>query len=50
MTKKETHRPQVKNKIECGVKIRSMIEAHDGKLNFYSQLGKGSTFYFTLPI
>jgi PAS domain S-box-containing protein len=28
----------------------SLIEAHDGKLNFDSQFGKGSTFYFTLPI
>jgi PAS domain S-box-containing protein len=29
---------------------RSLIEAHGGILNFNSQLGKGSTFYFTLPI
>jgi C4-dicarboxylate-specific signal transduction histidine kinase len=28
---------------------RSLIEAHDGKLNFNSQSGKGTTFYFTLP-
>ncbi len=28
----------------------SLIEAHNGKLNFESQFGKGSTFYFTLPI
>ena len=29
---------------------RSIIEAHDGKLHFNSQAGKGTTFYFTLPI
>jgi C4-dicarboxylate-specific signal transduction histidine kinase len=29
---------------------RSLIEAHNGKLYFNSQFGKGSTFYFTLPI
>jgi signal transduction histidine kinase len=29
---------------------RSLIEAHDGTLYFNSKPGKGSTFYFTLPI
>ncbi len=29
---------------------RSLIEAHDGKLYFNSLPGKGSTFYFTLPV
>jgi PAS domain S-box-containing protein len=29
---------------------RSLIEAHNGKMYFNSQFGKGSTFYFTLPI
>ncbi|MGZ4994049.1 MAG: ATP-binding protein [Methylobacter sp.] len=29
---------------------RSLIEAHEGTLNFNSKLGKGTTFYFTLPI
>jgi C4-dicarboxylate-specific signal transduction histidine kinase len=29
---------------------RSLIEAHNGTLNFNSQFGKGSTFYITLPI
>jgi signal transduction histidine kinase len=29
---------------------RSLIEAHNGTLHFNSQFGKGSTFYFTLPI
>ncbi|MCK9622991.1 MAG: ABC transporter substrate-binding protein [Methylobacter sp.] len=29
---------------------RSLVEAHDGTLNFNSQPGKGTTFYFTLPI
>ncbi|MGZ4981920.1 MAG: PAS domain S-box protein [Methylobacter sp.] len=29
---------------------RSLIEAHDGILHFNSELGKGTTFYFTLPI
>lgn len=28
----------------------SLIEAHDGTLHFNSQPGKGTTFYFTLPI
>lgn len=29
---------------------RSLIEAHDGHLHFNSQPGKGTTFYFTLPV
>lgn len=29
---------------------RSLIEAHEGTLYFNSKPGKGSTFYFTLPI
>jgi signal transduction histidine kinase len=29
---------------------RSLIEAHEGTLHFNSKPGKGSTFYFTLPI
>jgi PAS domain S-box-containing protein len=29
---------------------RSIIEAHDGALRFNSQPGKGTTFYFTLPM
>jgi PAS domain S-box-containing protein len=29
---------------------RSLIEAHDGTLHFNSQPGKGTTFYFTLPV
>ena len=29
---------------------RSIIEAHEGFLRFNSKKGKGSTFYFTLPI
>jgi PAS domain S-box-containing protein len=29
---------------------RSLIEAHEGTLHFNSQLDKGTTFYFTLPI
>jgi signal transduction histidine kinase len=29
---------------------RSLIEAHEGTLNFNSEFGKGTTFYFTLPI
>jgi signal transduction histidine kinase len=29
---------------------RSLVEAHDGALHFNSQPGKGTTFYFTLPI
>ncbi|MGZ5052320.1 MAG: PAS domain-containing sensor histidine kinase [Methylobacter sp.] len=29
---------------------RSLVEAHDGSLNFNSTPGKGTSFYFTLPI
>jgi PAS domain S-box-containing protein len=29
---------------------RSLIEAHKGNLRFNSEFGKGTTFYFTLPI
>jgi len=29
---------------------RSLIEAHEGTLHFNSQSGKGTTFYFILPI
>ncbi|MGZ8239302.1 MAG: sensor histidine kinase, partial [Methylobacter sp.] len=29
---------------------RSLIEAHDGTLHFNSHPGKGTTFYFTIPI
>ncbi|MGZ5056235.1 MAG: ATP-binding protein [Methylobacter sp.] len=29
---------------------RSLVEAHDGTLHFNSAPGKGTTFYFTLPI
>ena len=29
---------------------RSLVEAHEGSLRFNSEPGKGSTFYFTLPI
>jgi len=29
---------------------RSLVEAHEGTLHFNSQPGKGTAFYFTLPI
>jgi PAS domain S-box-containing protein len=29
---------------------RSLVEAHEGSLHFNSKPGKGTTFYFTLPI
>jgi PAS domain S-box-containing protein len=39
------------NGMGMGLSIsRSIIEAHDGTLHFNSQLGKGTSFYFTLPI
>ncbi|MGZ4969321.1 MAG: PAS domain S-box protein [Methylobacter sp.] len=39
------------NGMGMGLSIsRSLIEAHEGTLNFNSKLGKGTTFYFTLPI
>ncbi|MDO9161590.1 MAG: PAS domain S-box protein [Methylococcaceae bacterium] len=39
------------NGMGMGLSIsRSLVEAHDGTLNFDSQPGKGTTFYFTLPI
>ncbi len=28
---------------------RSLVEAHEGTMNFNSQAGKGTSFYFTLP-
>ena len=30
--------------------IKSIIKAHKGKVGFSSQMGKGTTFWFTLPI
>jgi PAS domain S-box-containing protein len=39
------------NGMGMGLSIsRSLIEAHDGTLDFNSTLGKGTIFYFTLPI
>ena len=39
------------NGMGMGLSIsRSLIEAHNGVLNFESEPGKGTTFYFTLPI
>ncbi|MGZ8904025.1 MAG: ATP-binding protein, partial [Methylobacter sp.] len=29
---------------------RSIIDAHEGVLRFNSQVNKGTTFYFTLPV
>jgi PAS domain S-box-containing protein len=39
------------NGMGMGLSIsRSLIEAHEGSLHFNSKPGKGTTFYFTLPI
>jgi signal transduction histidine kinase len=39
------------NGMGMGLSIsRSLIEAHEGTLHFNSEPGKGTTFYFTLPI
>lgn len=39
------------NGMGMGLSIsRSLIEAHDGNLAFDSQAGKGTSFYFTLPV
>ncbi|MGZ4957071.1 MAG: PAS domain S-box protein [Methylobacter sp.] len=39
------------NGMGMGLSIsRSLIQAHEGTLNFNSKLGKGTTFYFTLPV
>ncbi len=29
--------------------VKSLVEAHGGQVGLESRLGKGSTFYFTLP-
>ncbi|MDO9140481.1 MAG: PAS domain S-box protein [Methylobacter sp.] len=39
------------NGMGMGLSIsRSLVEAHDGSLQFNSKQGKGTTFYFTLPV
>jgi PAS domain S-box-containing protein len=39
------------NGMGMGLSIsRSLIDAHEGVLGFNSELGKGATFYFTLPM
>ena len=39
------------NGMGMGLSIsRSLIEAHDGSLHFNSKAGKGTSFYFILPV
>ena len=43
--------PQTEGSVGLGLYITKMlVEAHDGQIWVDSQLGQGSTFYFTLPV
>jgi PAS domain S-box-containing protein len=47
----QTHGPRKKESVGLGLYItRMLVEAHGGRIWVESQVGRGSVFYFTLPL